>query len=65
MITTRYAEHFADGTTYVEMYGLSTDTKPTDGIQNGSLFIEMDSGDCYFFDGDSEDWIQAGGSTNG
>lgn len=42
----------------VEYRGLSTDTKPTDAT-NGSSFLEMDSGDIYYFDADSGDWITA------
>lgn len=39
-----------------EVYGLSTDEKPLD-MQNGDVFIEMDTGDIYFFDADSETWL--------
>ena len=34
---------------YVEIAGLSTDTKPTYGIVTGSLFLEVDTGDVYAF----------------
>ena len=37
-------------------YGLSTDTKPTDGIDNGSRFIEMDTGKVYMYDAESGQW---------
>lgn len=41
--------------------GLSTDTKPTiemDGIQigNGSSFLEIDTKDMKFYDGESNTW---------
>ena len=39
--------------------GLSTDTKPTEEIDNGSSFYEMDTGATYYFDADSETWITA------
>lgn len=39
---------------YVDGHCLSTDTKPTINIANGSCLIEMDSGTVYFYD-------QAGG----
>lgn len=39
--------------------GLSTDTKPTDCDVN-SLFLELDTGDFYFFDGTS--WNKVGGA---
>lgn len=35
---------------------LSSDTKPTVGIQNGSICIEMDTGKIYFFDEDNHVW---------
>lgn len=30
-------------------YGLSTDSKPTTGVGNGSIFIEINTGKAYFF----------------
>lgn len=44
------------------MYGLSTDTKPTTGVVNGSAFIEMDTSTIYFFDAAGSQWIEWGGS---
>lgn len=41
-------------------FGLSTNTKPTIGIPNGSLFIEMDTSTMYFFDAAGEQWIRWG-----
>ena len=38
--------------------GLSTDTKPTDCAVN-SLFLELDTGDFYYFDGTA--WSKIGG----
>ena len=35
---------------------LSTDTKPTEGIHNGSTLLEMDTGKMYMFDKDNETW---------
>lgn len=47
-----------------ELRGKSTDTKPTDEykgkkIGNGSVFIEIDTGKLYFFDGDTKTWKEA------
>lgn len=36
--------------------GLSTDTKPTENITNGSMFIEMDTSKIYFYDIDNLQW---------
>lgn len=44
----------------VELRGLSTDTKPTEingkTIDNGSTFIEIDTGKIYFYDLENEEW---------
>ena len=44
----------------VELRGLSTDTKPTeiDGkiIDNGSVYIEVDTGNVFFYDLENEKW---------
>lgn len=44
----------------VELRGLSTDTKPTeiDGkiVDNGSVFIEVDTGNVSFYDLENEQW---------
>lgn len=43
-----------------ELRGLSTDEKPTEikgnGIENGSSFIEIDTGKIYLYDRDNEQW---------
>lgn len=39
--------------------GLSTDTKPTKGIPVNTLFLELDTGDFYYFDGTA--WKKVGG----
>ena len=42
-------------------FGLSTDTpKPTDGVGNGSAFVEMDTSKVYFYDADGESWLEWG-----
>ena len=44
----------------VELRGLSTDTKPTEfngkDIDNGSEFIEIDTGKIYLYDRDNQLW---------
>lgn len=48
---------------FAELRGLSTDAKPSkkDGktIGNGSVFIEIDTGKIFFFDGNSKTWKEA------
>lgn len=41
-----------------EYRGTSTDTKPVVHVPNGSLFYEMDTGDIYMFDADSNTWLE-------
>lgn len=45
----------------LELRGLSTDEKPTElndkqAVDNGSVFIEIDTGKLFFYDLDSETW---------
>lgn len=64
MITQDKAIQIVDGevTSAATLYGLSTDTKPTDGIGNGSAFIEMDTGKLFFYDASEggSGWIEWG-----
>ena len=39
-----------------KLRGLSTDTKPA--AANGSEFLEMDTGDTYYYDADSSAWVK-------
>ena len=48
---------------YIQGACLSTDTKPTAGILNGSCLIEMDSGKVYFFDESGSQWLEFGGES--
>ena len=38
--------------------GLSTDSKPTDGVPLNALFLELDTGNFYYFDG--SEWQSLG-----
>ena len=44
-----------------ELRGLSTDTKPTEHVSNGSVFLEIDTGEVYIFDKENIQWIKFGG----
>ena len=48
-------------TLQVELRGLSTDTKPISlqgvSIENGSVFIEIDTQALYLYDGETKEWI--------
>lgn len=45
-------------------YGLSTDSKPTEGVGNGSALIEMDTSKVYFFDAGNSEWREWGAESN-
>ena len=50
-------KHNAEASGYCEFLGLSTDEKPTNcGIN--SLFLELDTGKVYYFDGTT--WKEIG-----
>ena len=42
-----------------EYKGLSTNTKPTENVGVNSIFLELDTGDFYYFTG--ETWAKIGG----
>lgn len=39
-----------------QLVGLSTDTKPTENIGNGTIFIEIDTKIIYFYDEQNQTW---------
>lgn len=55
---------FTEGRKYAEIYGMSSETKPVDGLVTGSKFTECDTGIVYLFDEVSGEWF-AQGSGNG
>lgn len=42
---------------YQEGVCLSTDEKPTNGIDNGCVLFEIDTGDVYFFNKETNSWV--------
>ena len=61
MITVTKREQFSEGKDLIEGICLSTDTKPTKDIVNGSLLLEANTGDFYYFDGTDNTWKKIGG----
>lgn len=46
---------------YIEAVGLSTDTKPTDNIVTGSLFVEVNTGKVFMHNEEgtgSSKWVE-------
>lgn len=61
MVTVYKMEKKEDtGDILVELRGLEDDSKPTSinggKIENGSTFIEIDTGDVYIYDLENETW---------
>ena len=50
MITVLSSIRQTDGSALQELIGLSTDTKPTENMCNGSSFYEMDTGFTSYYD---------------
>lgn len=46
------------GNRYVELAGLSTDSKPTEGILTGSIFVEVDTGKVFLFNRAAGTWVE-------
>ena len=65
MVRPLNSKDYENGKKYVEYAGLPTDSKPTENLITGSVFIEIDPTnhkiDSYFFDEVSGTWIKAGG----
>ena len=40
----------------IQLRGLSTDEKPTKNVENGTIFIEIDTGDIYIYDLTNKEW---------
>lgn len=45
-----------------EVACLSTDTKPTEGVANGSICIEMDTGSIFMYDEAGAEWLEVAGA---
>lgn len=41
-----------------ELYGTSSDTKPTAGYANGSTFVEVDTGKLFLFNEAEQTWTE-------
>ena len=58
MVTWTKRERMEPGYVVREGVCLSTDTKPTAGIGNGSTLMEMDTGSVYVFDEAGSTWLE-------
>ena len=55
------SSEFVDGRWFVFLSGDSDETKPTDNICDGSIFLESDTAAVSFFNETAGDWIPVGG----
>lgn len=55
---TNITASYNNGDVLIEAACLSTDTKPTDGIANGSACIEMDTGKTFMYDEANSEWLE-------
>ena len=50
-----------DNKRYLELVGTSQDTKPTGDVITGSIFVEIDTGNVYFYNEDAtagSEWVE-------
>lgn len=40
------------------IFGASTESKPTTGMADGSVFVETNTGKAYLFDETSSTWVE-------
>lgn len=55
-LTWKTAETADTGDLVLEGSCLSTDEKPTEGVGNGSILLEMDTSKLYIYDAANETW---------
>lgn len=56
MVTYKQLMRMTNGKDQIEATCLSTDTKPTRNVSNGSVLIEMDTSKIYFYDEANSMW---------
>lgn len=49
-----------DGTVLniANLFGTSSDSKPTTGYANGSTFVEVNTGKLFLFNEDAQTWVE-------
>lgn len=58
MFTNNKATYYGDNKILIEAACLSGDSKPTTGIANGSLCLEMDTGKIFMFNEAGSAWAE-------
>ena len=65
MIRSKRVNGYSDNAVLSEFYGLSTDTKPTENVATGSVFLEVDTGKTFLYDEEGEDWTEVENGSSG
>ena len=60
MFTNLSAIYYGNDKILIEAACLHADSKPTTGIANGSLCLEIDTGDIYAFNEAGSAWVKLG-----
>lgn len=58
MFTNSKAIYYGQDKVLIEAVCLSTDSKPTTGIANGSICIEMNTGKIFMFNEAGSAWVE-------
>lgn len=58
MFSVTKSSSFTESTVLIEAVCLSTDTKPTTGIANGSVVIEMNTGKVFMYNESGSAWVE-------
>ena len=58
MFSTNKSIYVGNEKCLIESVCLSTDTKPTDGIANGSVCLEMNTGKVFVFNEAGSAWVE-------
>ena len=58
MFTVIKAHYAGNEKSYIEGACLAADSKPTDGIANGSIIIEIDTGKIFMFNETGSAWAE-------
>lgn len=53
-------QYCADGKYIRTYFGASTESKPTTGIADGSVYVEVNTGKAFLFNESSSTWVEQG-----
>ena len=65
MFTVVKSSQYTNNTVLINGACLAADTKPTTGIANGSMCLEIDTGKLYAYNEDDGEWVEQPGAGGG